>query len=349
MSRWENKLNTASVKYSKVKAGSQHYRVSINNARLARNEDKKQWKRLNRDVRIAERRVKELRASIDASKKAKKEALQRLADVQKGMETAEAAYKLDCRRLQHLISVKSNDEMLLENTNNSNQNDYTIDFGIGSMGTSDFGGESTGRVRVGAKTNRTKGGGDGKHGYSGRRGVKARTESRRKQGGGMGGGSKKVNAKDLVMQSLGNMLSGGSIGNVVTKFSLGMLTINQEERIASNIQKNRWLLAGTGAQLHSQEQKVQSYETAFQTLTERTGFSDVVRLNLSLSLSLPLSLYINHICVCVSSEASHSIFLCPFPSLFLLRCSLIYLFTSLSISSTIPLNPLNPQYVPLRN
>ena len=47
--RWENKLNTASIKHSKAKSTISTIKVQINNARLAQVEHKKQWKEINED------------------------------------------------------------------------------------------------------------------------------------------------------------------------------------------------------------------------------------------------------------------------------------------------------------
>lgn len=78
VNRWENKLNTASIKFSKVKTTNQRYKRGINNARLARNEDKKQWKRLSADCRINDRRVAVLRTKISELKQLKDQAAARL-------------------------------------------------------------------------------------------------------------------------------------------------------------------------------------------------------------------------------------------------------------------------------
>ena len=67
----------------------------------------------------------------------------------------------------------------------------------------------------------------------------------------------------------------GFMGSQMSKFNLGSLTMQQEEKISSSIQKNRWLLGATGISLANQQKRAQNYELAFKTLMEKTGLSSV--------------------------------------------------------------------------
>ena len=72
--------------------------------------------------------------------------------------------------------------------------------------------------------------------------------------------SKKVSAeevKDLDRDNTAIAALNGFLGGSMSKFNLGALSMKQEEKIASSIQKNRWLLGATGANLVNQQKRAQ--------------------------------------------------------------------------------------------
>ena len=97
--RWENKLNTSSIKHSKAKSIIANIKEQINNARLAQVEHKKQWKKINEDFVNAHAIIVEHEGRIKDAKAAKIMAEKRTKQVQLEAEQEAVAFK---KKLQEL-------------------------------------------------------------------------------------------------------------------------------------------------------------------------------------------------------------------------------------------------------
>ena len=203
--RWENKLNTSSIKHSKAKSTISTIKEKINNARLAQVEHKKQWKEINEDYVNAQAIIVDHEQRIKDAKAAKVAAEERTKQVQLAAEEEAVAFKKKLQELTEVIDSRTEDL---------------------------------------ART-------------------KAATQNSDDQ-------SQDNNPQNTTMTALS-----GFMGSSMSKFNLGALSMQQEEKITSSIQKNRWLLGTSGINLANQQKRAQNYERAFKTLMEKTGLSSV--------------------------------------------------------------------------